>query len=546
MGSVIGDYIHLHFSNFISEGNENKQGTTEGEQGLQDAYKAFRDNKIKMLQKTKEKYSYFNADQLKEMKNFLSCCNLSNKSSPSETIKDYSDILYDLLKTEVENALEHPEKCDWIDFKTGNIDTKKFLQLKKIVFGKGTDLISGKSGNAQLNQQYISTENLTETLQNIYSNIDNINDIINKQKQGGLSQGEVDKLKVAVETIRKAYNKETKTINESLKIFQTGSGKHLWINKAKRAQALQNTPKNWGNTKEISDWTEMNNLIEALKTLSEKFSFSQNSFNVLRGDVLEYSIGICLLQMLGMTSNKIFDILNNPNESIVVGKKKEPVKIKMDNFSKDIDWKSLNKKFTSGDVDWNITSTQGKIDINCNIDGNPVGISAKNINLLSGFSIHVVSKTNLLFLLQDEDSSLVNYFINVIANNEKDNEIPEQKKIRLYARNSIGFSILWKSITGNTYGRTAANYFILNDNSREGPESIYIFTMPELFSKIIGLKFNQNLSLNTEMKVNNLDYFKFLLKNERKDDYHQRITDLIGQLRGAKLTVGIRPSVFLT
>ena len=105
---------------------------------------------------------------------------------------------------------------------------------------------------------------------------------------------------------------------------------------------------------------------------------------------------------------------------------------------------------------------------------------------------------------------------------------------------------MWKSITGNTYGRTAANYFILNDNSRKGPESIYIFTMPELFSKIIGLKFNQNLPLNTEMEVNNLDYFKFLLKNERKDDYRQRITDLIGQLRGAKLTVGIRPSVFLT
>jgi uncharacterized protein YdaU (DUF1376 family) len=163
----------------------------------------------------------------------------------------------------------------------------------------------------------------------------------------------------------------------------------------------------------------------------------------------------------------------------------------------------LEQKFLDGDVSWTNFSSQfqsgyekglnyiqtaniseGKVDVEIAYNNKTLPISAKSYSLAAGRNITLVDDTNLLYLLQDENSNYVNHYLNTIKSNSKNYSYYQELRKQGYL--ATAYTVIYKAFTGDTHSRSKkAEIFIVNDVTRaKGTNGVKVYSINQLIHKI--------------------------------------------------------------
>ena len=187
------------------------------------------------------------------------------------------------------------------------------------------------------------------------------------------------------------------------------------------------------------------------------------------------------------------------------------------------------------DVNENLYSTtiaaQDKVDIELTFNEKSVGVSAKNVNLQSGFDIHLLSGASMLSLLASIGSDYANHYLNVVATN---GNYMLSSLINL-AHESFKVSALLLAFEGYRNGAAKANVFIVNDNTT-GKVRVY---------NIADLILAATSTINSyAVTANGGPIESIQLKNEwNEEGYPGRITELLASVHAQKISVTLSPSL---
>lgn len=234
------------------------------------------------------------------------------------------------------------------------------------------------------------------------------------------------------------------------------------------------------------------------------------------------------------------DALEDHQKGQVKGFERDKITIDFNknNFTKDINLNSLNQKIKGYKLSNYIMESygysQGKLDVEVVQGGQTVPISAKNVNLSSGYDVHIVSGTSLLYLLQDEDSDFVNNYFNAIAKHKDNTTIKNLN----YAHEAAKMTILFKALTGKTFGRDSdAEVFVINDNKTG---KVKVYDMKDLLNKIY-----TNLDVYSSVTANEGPIDSLKINNRWSESgYSERITNFIAEVHSQKISAALKPSVF--
>lgn len=169
------------------------------------------------------------------------------------------------------------------------------------------------------------------------------------------------------------------------------------------------------------------------------------------------------------------------------------------------------------------SSASGKVDVRLQWNNKIAKISAKNVNLSSGHAwVHIVSGSSLLYLLQDVNATFVNHFLNLFAYH-RDNAGLTEKRSKILGE--IKLILFYKALTGSNYGRSTADTFVINDNSRKG--GVRVFCMNDIVQSVINSGSTKNISINNGNTI--IDSLRL------KNDFIPG--DITGKSRIAKLLI---------
>lgn len=216
-------------------------------------------------------------------------------------------------------------------------------------------------------------------------------------------------------------------------------------------------------------------------------------------------------------------------------------------------------------------ASQQKVDIIVELPETPetpqilhrANISMKSVDLR--YDIGIVSGTNLWYLIQDENiTNFLRPFLNIMAGRWGDNEtditqnidlpiiinaakeqsISKQiKGLREDAFNAIQIITAYKALSGDTFGRTAANLFVVNDVSGK---KTYVLEISDIMKAILN---------NIRLKKSNINnYFSFsfnsakdlILKNEWQENLHIRMQQIIQDAHAKKIDIAMKPNILMS
>lgn len=270
------------------------------------------------------------------------------------------------------------------------------------------------------------------------------------------------------------------------------------------------------------------NLITNINALVKQYGVAP-AINLQKGDLFEYAAALAPAIGKVNAQNVLYETLS----SGVVGGTRSNVEINFGEFFTDrlnlnslvMSHYTINENGTA--VSWG--SSQEKIDINVNWQGQIIPMSAKNVNLKSGYGVHILSGSSLLYLIQDEPSNFINHYLNIIAAH------PDGKVNAniVEAHEAMKYTLLYKALTGETYKRKGASIFLVNDNSQEG--GVRIYEMKDLIEKA---------SMNIDAFVSfepTLESIK--LENKWASNYGDRIANVLSSVHAQKISVALNPSL---
>lgn len=162
------------------------------------------------------------------------------------------------------------------------------------------------------------------------------------------------------------------------------------------------------------------------------------------------------------------------------GKKQVKVEIE-ESFFKNKSW-----KMDMGDIIQTGKTSQGKIDVAFEWEGQDINISAKNINLENSPKfIHTTTGSSLLYMLQDENSDFVNHYFNLYSKHVGREHLTYANQKKEYL-NVLKLTLAYKGLTGESYGRedNKANVFIINDSKGISGNSVRVLSVADLLKKI--------------------------------------------------------------
>lgn len=222
--------------------------------------------------------------------------------------------------------------------------------------------------------------------------------------------------------------------------------------------------------------------------------------------------------------------------------------------------KVLNKKTSSNNIQAQIQGlkinemlTQDKVDIIVDVPNyGSLNASVKNINLKSGFNIGILKGANLINYIQDYPQ-FANHYLNITSNLFRKGRQPSSSLIK-DANQTLKLTIALHSLSGGLWGlsnKTAhsafkspqAELFIVNDSSGNlGHYSVYFIS--DLLHKIAE---NINLLQIDEITLSKQFENKWIGTTEGKNlTYaYARISSILAQLRTQKLTVSISPAILI-
>ena len=259
--------------------------------------------------------------------------------------------------------------------------------------------------------------------------------------------------------------------------------------------------------------------------------------NLQKGDLFEHMIAYAPK----VAEQEAFIAANR-----VLGKVSEQASLSSQNF----DSKFITKRFSKDCIE-KTTVSQGKVDVEITWNKKEAKISAKNINLSSGYWINLVSDTSFLSLLQDEDTDFVNHVLNILAFHKKPRKNEEgfnsysqdSAQINLLKKNIIKelrLMFFYKALTGDFNNRNKANLFVINDNQTG---KVRVIDMNELLLKATK-RWNSLGNNMSAFKIEGVTQSFKLLKNEKLEEGPAgRISRLLADAHSRKINVALNPGV---
>lgn len=506
--SAIGDYIH-----YTKKGYEQHGISKNGNSEISYNYAIVKNIIRSRMNSTLKKY---NIEGLEEGLNYLlgSVDNSENYTSRNEIRNKIEEILYNRFG----------ETLGTINFDTGDISASQLVATAK---SKGE--ASKNKIQADANQQgvYLSTiMSRVRALEQIRDSF--VGDKTFKAKELTTKLNNVYKM------IKEAY-KAVSAIKVSVGDFRNDD----------KLKDLENK------TIGIGEGTIGRNLITDINALLKDY-ISLPAINLQKGDLFEYLIALVPAISKGLAEEELDQELKRLSKSVVGGDRTK-VKIDFQNFTDKIDYEklSLSHYIVSGDKKFAISygTSQGKIDINLEWEGQTIPISAKNVNLKGPNEVHILSGASFLTLIQDADPVFANHYLNVIAQhhvsrghdeNDTDTALdntPVQGAAQ--AHEAMKWLVLYKALSGDVYDREAASVFIINDNSKQGG-GVKVYYIEDLVEKAM-----KAVDTYTTITANGSDLSTMRIENHwHRGSYTGRITDFISRLHQQKISASLKNNIF--
>lgn len=275
-------------------------------------------------------------------------------------------------------------------------------------------------------------------------------------------------------------------------------------------------------------WDEAGNVLAAINRLAAK---SKGAAGLQKGTLFEYIIAVAPLVGQGGGLKRLQEAISH-----VVGTSgKSKVIFDANDFAPAVNLQQVLGKKYEYNANENLYSTtiaaQDKVDVELTFNEKSVGVSAKNINLQSGFDIHLLSGASMLSLLANIGTDYTNHYLNVVATN---GNYMLGSLINL-AHESFKVSALLLAFEGYRNGAAKANVFIVNDNTT-GRVRVY---------NIADLILAATSTINSyAVTANGGPIESIQLKNEwNEEGYPGRITELLASVHAQKISVTLSPSL---
>ena len=478
--SAIGDYIHLNAKNY------NKYGINRYGEENREQYN---------FEKQKENINIrLQASKIKNQKQLEKA--LENILSTEDTSENNAAI----IRNEIERILNErfAETMGKINWNTGNITAN--LQRAKNVTIKSIEMDS--------KQQSIELKSIMTRVR-----------AIEQARNSITNQEEQSKLTAKINQIYKELN-----------LILTGAQRGM-------ITELKNTSINKLKNQRIDLNSNTQNLITTINSILKTYA-AVPAINLQKGDLFEYAIALApAVAKINVGEN--IDEYMKQLEKQVSGGDRSRVVIDFDknNFTEHLNLKQLEMKgyvvSESTKTAYSYGTSQEKIDVNLQWEGENLAISAKNVNLQSPMGVHILSGSSLLYLLQDENEDFVNHYFNIIATHEDHENINADIE---GAHEAMRYTLLFKALTGQTFGRTGATLFLVNDNTRNG--GVHIFDIKGLINKA-----SDNLEPFTNITANGQDIASIQINNIRKKTYSDRITAYLAEVHKQKISATLKPAL---
>lgn len=501
----IGDYIHLHYDNYLKYGI-NKDGTSS-----KDVTFSFSEYKNKAAKAHLKKFKT-NNDDLQEISKMV---NLILSPDSKYDNKNQEEVI-----KKIRSVLEE-------QFKDIDIDWKKATQANdEAVIADAVDSIK--------RIKKISTDNTNEKRVQLNTLLKRVNSLI-QIRDTIVDANTKDELKKAINEIKKELEK-IGNINSKISGDNNGTLLELSTNKNKLLNIADNK-----------------SLIDKINEALDTFILKPANLNLRRGDFFEYVIAVAPLVARNEAMQVSTEMIENMIKESVVGTSSR-YKIEFDKkyFSDMVNFEELNfQNYNNSDgILTSYLTSQGKIDVELQWTGNNnYHISAKNINFKNKIAdIHLVSGSSMLYMIQNSDPIFVNHYLNITSthNTEKDLYSPNLSYIKL-AHETMKLELFIKALTGNLHGRPAANIFIVNDRSKKGRNGVKVIDMEDIINKIFSLSNifsdNKNIAVKTkETDLSNIVFKNHIAgdkKNLNDNDAETRLLRLLTDIHAKKINVSI-------
>ena len=253
------------------------------------------------------------------------------------------------------------------------------------------------------------------------------------------------------------------------------------------------------------------------------------------GDIFENFLGVAQYALSGNINNVTDELIKS---NIVGTTGRSTVTIDASNFSDEyVNFNDSGDLYVNDNTTYRIKAneTQDKLDVIFNWDGAQLNVTAKNYNLKdSSSTIHLVSGTSLLYLIQNEDAYFVNHWLNIMGNVSRSSKIIDNLQD---AHLSMKLTIFVKALTGQRLGRAGeADTFILNWRSQK---RVYVLSVTDIIytvSKDIDSMINiKGYPTNGSLKNQWVGAKSYDMGNAM-----QRITNLLGRVYATKISVSLK------
>lgn len=533
---AIGDYIHYHPNLYLERGN-NDFDTKINTKEL--ALYSFADQRRSIKQRMKSINQDYDLQDIENQLNYFFGGSITKERA--EIMEKVAQIIMDEFSI--------AEK----DFnkRMGQITKSGTQQTNNLIQDVNKKFYELKEGQKQ-NKSAILLDKIEESntyIQTIY--------------------GRVELIDAALKTV--TDEKEKKRLEEKINVLHKllydlfGSKQDIYDTygtKSRNHLIQYNYLKN--HTSTIKGYEEYNVITLINSLLEDNVLLPVTQAAKAQGTFFEYMIAVALAQTENGMYKSIDEALENVTSKQNGGNKKKMILEKKFLDNDDIVWETFSNSFGSGyekgiDYVQSTVASENKIDVEITYKDRTLPISAKSYALAAKRNISLVSGTNLLYMLQEENNTYVNHYLNVInANALHSNYASGFRELREQGYLATAYTVLYKAFTGDVGDRARAEIFVINDvTGDQNGNRVKVYSIGQLLEKILNnaetvngyssiTANNESLSnLSIENKwVGRIENTNGHFGKPSKDNAKIRIGNYLANVAHVKLHASLKQNVF--
>lgn len=516
--SAIGQYVHLYAKNYAEKGtNKIIQGTSENAAAALNRERESVRKRVQALRAKTNKENERLEKKINELIDYLggkdTNPNHTNPSKAQEAIKNILDLEWEKFQLDLASA-----------------------NIKSVGGNSGIGKIKSQGHYSGQGRNYEKI--LIDRIKKLNEIIEGTEKDISKLSQ----QNDVPDLIAKIDMVKTLTKATQKTILDMLKECAINSG-------------------------DLNLKTDK----DVVKVINELIAAYAPALGVsaAKGQLFENILALIPQKIQTIAEEEVENVMKKAIAANVQGAEKGAIKMGSQFFSKGMLTKSkgniLHESTTQfGDMIRTVRESQKKIDVSFKYSGKVWNISAKNISISSAWGalsklITVTSGNSLLQMIQDEDVSFINHYLNLFASHTDTEYEGSFAAIRQGYIDVLKMMLLYKAITGDVYGRgqrDLATTFIVNNNKANANNShVKVINVKDIITNIIGENADnytgKRMNINTNginVLVNSHRYNNDLVEaadNKWARTGTARIANILNQVHAAKVHAAITVSSLL-